>query len=201
MQTIVLASANKHKIKEFKEIFTDYNIVPMAEVGFCQDVEETGTTFYQNAMIKALALREYLDLKNLDYFVIADDSGLCVNALNGAPGVYSARYSGDHNDTNNRAKLLQELNGVADRSAYFMCSIVMLDKDKNCYTGSGKVDGTILTEETGDKSFGFDCLFLSSDLNKCFGLCTPEEKNSVSHRGRAIQDLLNNLKNNNYTKV
>ena len=195
METIVLASNNQHKIKEFKEIMKDYNIVTMAEVGFTDDIVEDGDTFLANSTIKSKTIAKYLKGKNLNYMVMADDSGLCVDALNGDPGVYSARYAGEHTQQANRDKLLANLKNVEDpnRTARFKCVITLLKPDDTMLVGEGKVEGKILKQETGDTSFGYDCLFYSNELKKCFGQATETEKNSVSHRGRAIADLLKKL--------
>lgn len=195
METIVLASNNQHKIKEFKEILANYNIVTMADVGFTDDIVEDGTTFEENSKIKTNTIAKYLREKNLNYMVMADDSGLCVDALNGEPGIYSARYAGEHNHQANRDKLLKELKNVEDpnRTARFMCVITLLKPDNTMLVAKGTVEGKILKEETGDTSFGYDCLFYCNDLKKCFGESTDEEKNSVSHRGRAIENLLKQL--------
>ncbi len=195
METIVLASNNQHKIKEFKEIMKDYNIVTMAEVGFTDDIVEDGDTFLANSTIKSKTIAKYLKEKNLNYMVMADDSGLCVDALNGDPGVYSARYAGEHTQQANRDKLLANLKDVEDpnRTARFKCVITLLKPDGTMLVGEGKVEGKILKQETGDTSFGYDCLFYSNELKKCFGQATETEKNSVSHRGRAIADLLKKL--------
>ena len=195
METIVLASNNQHKIKEFKDIIKDYNIVTMAEVGFTDDIVEDGDTFLANSTIKSKTIAKYLKEKNLNYMVMADDSGLCVDALNGDPGVYSARYAGEHTQQANRDKLLANLKDVEDpnRTARFKCVITLLKPDGTMLVGEGKVEGKILKQETGDTSFGYDCLFYSNELKKCFGQATETEKNSVSHRGRAIADLLKKL--------
>lgn len=189
MNKIVLASNNKHKIEEFKQLFADCEILALKDIGFEDDIEENGTTFFENAMIKAKAISNYLKTKNITASVIADDSGLCVNYLNGEPGIYSARYSQEHNDQANRNKLLSKLNNVSDRKAYFNCTLVELFPDGSYITCDGKTYGEITACEIGDTSFGYDCLFLSDELNKTFGEATPEEKNSVSHRGRAIAEL------------
>lgn len=189
MKRIVLASNNKHKIKEFREIFSDFEIVSLSDIGFNEEIEETGQTFRENSLIKARAVREYLNKINDNSLIIADDSGLCVNALNGEPGVYSARYSGDHNDKKNREKLLDSLKNVKDRSAYFECVLAVLNERGDYLFAEGRTNGVITKEERGDTSFGYDCLFYSNSLNKTFGEATQEEKNSVSHRGRAIEKL------------
>lgn len=192
MKTIVLASNNVHKLKEFREIYTDRKVLSLKEIGFFDEIEETGDTFFDNAMIKAKTIHEYLISKNIVASVIADDTGLCVNALNGEPGVYSARYAGEKvTFKDNRIKLLNNLKGKKDRSAYFICCLVEIFPDGNYISCEGKTHGYILEEEKGDDSFGYDCIFYSNDLNKSFGEASSEEKNSVSHRGRAIKNLIN----------
>ncbi|MBR3249529.1 MAG: RdgB/HAM1 family non-canonical purine NTP pyrophosphatase [Clostridia bacterium] len=189
-KTIVIASNNEHKLKEFKEILTEYNIVTLNDISYYDDIEETGTTFEENALIKAQTIHKYLKSRGLDYIVIADDSGLCVESLNGAPGVYSARYAGGHGDNEaNRSKLQQDLIGK-ERDAYFICTIVVVYTNGEHKTFEGKTFGKITEEELGKKDFGYDCIFYSNDLNKTFGEATEEEKNSVSHRGRAIKEMI-----------
>lgn len=196
MKKIVLASNNKGKIKEFKEILQDTEIVPYGELGITEEPEETGKTFYENALIKAktIALKTGLP-------TVSDDSGICVDYLSDAPGIYSARYSGDENketmDKSNRDKLLTELTGVKDRDAKFCSSVVLFIPDGTegkIISGYGETKGYILDKETGENGFGYDCIFYSYDLKKCFGLATEEEKNSVSHRARAIADLKSKIK-------
>ncbi len=193
MEKLVIASGNKGKIKEIKAILGDiFEVVPMSELGFNEDIEETGTTFFENALIKAktvsLALNEN---------VLADDSGLSVDVLNGEPGVYSARYSGEHgNDKSNRDLLLKNLENQTNRNARFISSVVLYKKDGTFIDGYGETLGTILHEEIGENGFGYDCIFKSLDLNKSFGIATAEEKNAVSHRFRAIQDLYKKLQKN-----
>ena len=192
-KTIVLASNNEHKLKEFKEILTGYNIITLNDIGFYDDIEETGSTFEENALIKAKTISEYLKKKGLNYLVAADDSGLCVDSLDGMPGVYSARYAGGHGDNEkNRAKLQEKLEGK-ERTAYFVCCIVLYYPDENYKTFIGKTYGKITKEELGKKDFGYDCVFYSNELNKTFGEATEEEKNSVSHRARAIKEMLKEI--------
>ena len=196
MKKLILATSNKHKMVEFQAMLSDYEIVSLADIGFSGDIEETGTTSGENAKIKALAVRKFCDEKGIDYPVVADDSGLYVNSLGGEPGVHSARYAADHNDEANRTKLLQELDGKIDRTAYYECAICYASKDeiKLFY---GRTYGEITTEKIGDESFCYDCLFYSADLKKTFGEATEEEKDSVSHRGRAVVELKEFLKNKN----
>lgn len=184
-KTLVVASGNAHKLREIAEIFNDYQVLSQKQAGFDVDVEETGKTFMENALIKARAASQALQQP-----VVADDSGLCVDALGGAPGVYSARYSGGHgNDKANRELLLKNMQNENNRRAYFVCAMALVFPDGKEVTVEGRTYGNILHEETGEGGFGYDSLFLSDDLNKSFGLATAEEKNGVSHRFRALQAL------------
>lgn len=194
MKQVILASNNKHKIKEFREMFKEYEILSLEDIGFLEEIEETGNTFLENALIKAQTISKHLKNKGVYANVIADDSGLCVNALNGEPGVYSARYAGDHNVIKNREKLINELKDKEDKSAYFICLIVEYYPNDTYIYVEGKTHGIIIDEERGDTSFGYDCIFYSNELKKTFGEATSEEKNKVSHRGRAIQLLKNKKK-------
>lgn len=192
-RTIVLASNNQHKLKEFQRILTDYTIITLHDIEFDREIEETGETFEENALIKAKAIHDYLTEKGLDYIVVAEDSGLCVDALNGEPGIYSARYAGGHgDDQKNREKLQKELEGKK-RDAYFVCTIMVYYPNGEHKTFVGKTFGKITECELGRKDFGYDCIFYSNDLKKTFGEATEEEKNSVSHRGRAIQEMMKDL--------
>lgn len=191
MERLVLASNNKNKIREFREIFKDREILSLNDIGYFDEIEETGETFLENALIKASSISKYLKSNNIFCDVIADDSGLCVESLNGEPGVYSARYAGIHgDDTKNRQKLLNELKDKENRKAYFVCNIVLYKPDDNYINVEGRTYGTIADEERGSKTFGYDCLFLSDDLHKTFGEATSLEKNKVSHRARALEKLL-----------
>ncbi|MBO4570178.1 MAG: RdgB/HAM1 family non-canonical purine NTP pyrophosphatase [Clostridia bacterium] len=190
MKTIVLASNNAHKIQEFREMLPLFNILSLKDIGFFDEIVEDGETFLENSLIKARAITNYLNSKDKQMMVIADDSGLCVNALGGAPGVYSARFAGDHSNQANRNKLLDELKNKEDRNAYFDCLLTVMKPDGSYNYVEGKSFGKITTSEIGDTSFCYDCLFYSDDLNKTFGEASEEEKNSVSHRGRAIKLLI-----------
>ena len=193
MKTIVLASNNKHKLKEYKEILTDYNIITLNDIKYYDEIEENGKTFEENALIKAKTIHNYLKIKNLNYIVVAEDSGLCIDSLNGEPGIYSARYSGVHGDDQaNRDKLQKKLQNK-DINAYFMCTIAVYYPNDEYKIFIGKTYGKIATEELGNKDFGYDCIFYSNDLNKTFGEASEEEKNSVSHRGRAIKEMLKEI--------
>lgn len=203
MKKLILATKNKHKITELKTMLKGYDILSLDDIGFVGDVEETGTTSTENAKIKALAIKEFCEEKGIDYPIIADDSGLFVSALNGEPGVNSARYAGDHNDEANRQKLLKNLEGRMDRTAHFECAICYVAKNQ-IKMFVGRTYGEITTEKIGDESFGYDCLFYSADLKKTFGEATEAEKDSVSHRGRAVASLVNWLestKNPNFDRT
>ncbi len=186
MKTIVLASGNKGKVAEFRKILPNYNIVTPKDLNIDFQAEETGETFYENALIKAKAL---FGLCNLP--TIADDSGLCVDALGGAPGVYSARYSGG-GDGENIKKLLSALDGETDRAAHFSCCIVYYD-GQNTVDATGETFGKIALAPVGNGGFGYDPIFISDDLGKSFGTASESEKNSVSHRYRAIEKLVKKL--------
>ena len=188
MRKIVLASNNKHKVKEIKEILSDIELLTLNDIGFNEEIDETGTTFLENALIKAETVSNFLKNNNLDYDVLSDDSGLSCIALDGKPGVYSARYASDHDIKLNRTKLISDLKDK-DKKAYFNCTLVLYHIDGKYEYAEGKTYGTIIEEEKGDTSFGYDCIFLSDDLKKTFGEATEKEKNSVSHRFRALEQI------------
>ena len=189
-QRLVVATNNAHKLKEIAQIFTEYEVVSQRQAGFDEEVEETGATFEENALIKARAACKALGLVTL-----ADASGLCVNALGGAPGVYSARYCGHHgSDQENRALLLKNMEGLTDRSAYFKNASALVYPDGKELVAVGETHGYILSEEVGTGGFGYDSIFFSDDLQRSFGEATDDEKNSVSHRFRGLQALREILK-------
>ncbi len=184
MNKIIFASNNAHKLKEVRQILDGFEVLSMKDIGFSSDIEEYGLTLADNAKIKAYAIKEYCLNNKIDYPIFSDDSGLFANALGGQPGIYSARYAESHNDEANRQKLIKNLADKADKTAYFECVICLLDETEHLF--SGKTHGTILSEYKGKTDFGYDCIFLSEDLQKSFGEATDEEKDSVSHRGRAV---------------
>lgn len=189
---IVAATTNKGKIREFQEILSElgYEVVSMHDEGIDVEVEETGSTFSENALIKARAVSLLCD-----YPVIADDSGLCVDAMDGAPGIYSARFAGeDATDYDRNVKLLETLEGEDNRKAQYVAAIAYIAPDGTEITTEGKIEGEILTEEHGTGGFGYDPLFWCTEIKKCFGEATPDEKNAVSHRGRALKKLCEILK-------
>lgn len=185
---IVAATGNEHKLKEMREILQSFTVVSAKEAGFFEDVAETGKTFLENAFLKARAVVE-----KTGRAALADDSGLTVDALNGAPGIYSARYSGGGSEEN-RKLLLKNMQGKTDRRASFVCAVALVFPDGREFSAIGRTFGTITEEERGENGFGYDSLFLSDDLHKTFAEASDEEKNSVSHRGRALTELVDRLK-------
>ena len=188
-QRIVLASGNKHKIKEISDMLFDFEVVGYKELGLDFEIEENGTTFYENALIKAKAVSDALNLPAL-----ADDSGICVDALGGEPGIYSARYAGDGIDAHNNELLLKNMQGESNRSAKFVCCMVLYNPNGEIITATGETKGKILDKCYGENGFGYDPLFYSDDLNKCLGIASAEEKNTISHRYRALKALREKLK-------
>lgn len=189
---IVVASGNKAKLREIAQIFQGYEILSMQEAGFTDDIEENGSTFEENALIKARAVSRALGVNAL-----ADDSGICVEALGGAPGVHSARFCGRHgDDAANNALLLEKLKDVPQdrRRAYFESCVALCFADGREITASGRTYGRILEKAEGEGGFGYDPLFYSDELGMSFGLASAEEKNAVSHRGKALAALAEKLK-------
>lgn len=188
---IILATSNRHKLSEYQKILSDYQIITLPGIGFTDEIEENGRTFTENAMIKARAIYDFL--AKPDCIIVAEDSGLVVDALDGAPGILSARYAGGHGyDVANRVKLLQELSGKT-RDAKFVCAIAIIYPDGHNESVIGETFGEITATEQGDGGFAYDSIFFSQDLNKTFGEASEEEKNRVSHRGRAIKQLRERL--------
>lgn len=190
---VVLASRNKNKIKEIKAIYRDIvgeelDILSLDDIGYTGEIEEDGSSFEENATIKASVPA------SLGYIGLADDSGLAVDALDGAPGIYSARYSGEGaTDEKNNEKLLSELSGVSDRSAKFVCVFAVVAPDGKNITVRGECPGIIAESESGKGGFGYDPLFIYEPLSKTFGDLTADEKNKVSHRARALTLLIPRL--------
>jgi XTP/dITP diphosphohydrolase len=196
MEKVILASRNKGKIKEIGDILGRYDmtVVSRDDAGLpIDEVEETGETFEENSYIKAKAI---LDVAGMP--TVADDSGLMVDALGGAPGVYSARYAGeDCTYEDNNRKLLSALAGVPDekRSARFVSVITMLWPDGRKIVARGECEGRILTETRGEGGFGYDPLFVPEGYDISFGEMSPEEKNKISHRAKALMKLESILEN------
>ncbi|MDD6806772.1 MAG: XTP/dITP diphosphatase [Clostridiales bacterium] len=189
MRKIVFATGNQGKLREVKKILADLNvdIVSMKEEGIQIDVDENGTTFAENAQIKATAIGAHTDA-----IVLADDSGLVIDALNGEPGIYSARYLGE--DTSYRIKnqnLIDRLEGVPDekRTARFVCAIAAALPDGTVLHTEGTIEGIIGYEERGENGFGYDPIFYVPKLGKTTAELTDDEKNAISHRGSALEKM------------
>ena len=192
MKQVVIATKNKGKAKDFEALFTPlgFEVVTMFDVAPDMEIEETGTTFEENAVLKAETLA-----KALNMIVIADDSGLVVDALDGAPGVYSARYAGDHDDEANIVKVLENLAGVPEekRTARFMCALAIAGPEMDTTTVFGTCEGFILEEKRGMNGFGYDPIFFVPEKNRAMAELTPAEKGAISHRGNAIRKLADAL--------
>lgn len=194
MRKLIIASNNKGKIEEIKNILKDFNfeVYSLKERGINIDVEETGKTFAENAYIKAKAIYDL----NKEYCVLADDSGLMVDYLNGEPGVYSARYSGEHgNDKRNNEKLMEKLKNVPyeKRGAKFACALTLILESGKTVDSYGEVRGYILEKEQGESGFGYDPLFYVDEFKKTFAEISMDEKAKISHRGRALKELREKL--------
>ncbi len=192
---LIIASNNAHKVSEIKAILGCFydEILSLREAGIDMDVVEDANTFEGNALKKA---REVFAVADADA-VLSDDSGLMVDALGGAPGVYSARYAGEgHDDAANNAKLLDALKDVPGekRTARFRTSVALIRRGMPAVTANGSVEGRILRSSQGENGFGYDPLFYYEPLKKSFAQLTPEEKNSVSHRRRALESLCDKLR-------
>ena len=181
----VLASQNKHKLTEMQSILSAHGVevVLQSDMGLHVDVEETGETFVENAMLKAQAVMKASGLP-----AIADDSGVCVDALNGAPGVYSARYGGPELDDAGRYRLLlSNMQGARTRAAHFTSAIACVFPNGDTLEAQGICPGTIAFAPQGDGGFGYDPVFFLPELRKTSAQLTPEEKAAVSHRGKALE--------------
>ena len=182
---MVLASKNAHKLVEMKDILSQLGVevVLESEAGVDVDVEETGATFEENSLLKARAVMEASGMP-----AIADDSGLCVDALNGAPGVYSARYGGEGLDDTGRYRLLLEnMRGQTPRTAKFVSVITCCFPNGDVLSARGECPGTIAFAPMGEGGFGYDPVFFIHSLKKTFAQLSPEEKNAISHRGKALE--------------
>jgi XTP/dITP diphosphohydrolase len=189
---LVLASKNRHKLVELQTILGQLGleVVLESEIGIDVDVEETGTTFTENATLKAKAVMEASGLP-----AIADDSGLCVDWLQGAPGIYSARYGGVETDEDRYQLLLQNMRGALNRAAHFHASIVCCFPNGDTITAEGDCFGTVAYAPSGEGGFGYDPIFFVPEKRKTFSQLTAEEKNEISHRGVALRDFAAKLEN------
>jgi XTP/dITP diphosphohydrolase len=188
---LILASGNAHKIQEIGTMLPDnFRLKSMKDVGILEEIPETGITLRENAELKARYVYDLLKNRSVEAAVLADDSGLEVLALHGAPGVYSARYAGEpKNDMANNTKLLFELKNSTNREARFVTVLVLILNGKS-YTFEGEVKGTIAYEPRGSHGFGYDPLFIPRGFRSTFADLGEELKNSISHRSEALKKLL-----------
>ncbi len=194
MRRLIVASNNDHKIKEIKEILSGFpfEVLSLKEANINIDVEETGSTFIENADIKASEIFKIAH----GNMVLADDSGLAVESLNGAPGIFSARFAGEHGNTKaNNEKLLHLLDGKTEeqRKAKFICAMVLIINKDEIVKVQGESEGIITAEFRGEEGFGYDPLFFVKEFNKTFAQMEGNEKNAISHRGRALDKLKGEL--------
>ncbi len=187
MRSLLLATTNRHKLAEYRAIFSDlpFRLLSLHDIQLDIDLEETGTTFAENAELKARAYAQASGMLSL-----ADDSGLEIDALGGAPGVYSARFAGKDTSYAERFRLIQQqLKGLPmeQRSARFRCSIALAEPTGYCRVVEGVIEGRIVDNPRGDHGFGYDPIFLVPELGKTTAELSPDQKNSISHRGRAAQ--------------
>lgn len=196
---LVFASNNQHKLEEVRQILPiSVEVISLREIGFVQEIDETGTTLEENSALKAQEVWSWLIdnslLESIDG-VFADDTGLEILALGGAPGVRTARWAGDEAcDINNRQKALYELEGVADRTARFR-TVVSLIRNGEILQVEGVVNGLIAIEEEGNGGFGYDPIFIPEGYDKTFASLSSKEKNAISHRGRAMEELRKIIEN------
>lgn len=194
MRKFIVATKNKGKLKEIKEILADFpfEVISMEDAGFVNDIEEYGTSFEQNAMIKAEEI-----FKATGEIVMADDSGLEVDYLNGAPGIYSSRFAGEGaTDEDRNNKLLNMLESVPfeERTARFACAIAVIMPGGECFTVRGNCEGYIGFKPEGSNGFGYDPLFFMPEYGMTTAQMKSEEKNKISHRGKALKLMVDELK-------
>lgn len=190
---IVIATGNKDKVREINEILkgTDFEAISMKEAGVKLDIVEDGTTFEENAMIKAQSVFDVLG-----GYVIADDSGICIDALDGRPGIYSARFCGENSTYEEKfARIFEMLKDVPEekRTAQFVCAIAVIRPDGSKFTVRGEVRGVLVEEPRGDNGFGYDPIFYVPEYNMTTAQMDPELKNSISHRGKALRAMVEKL--------
>ena len=187
---MIFASNNAHKLSEVRSILSPRPVLSLSDIGFAEEIEETGATLEANSLIKAQAVVNWLAKKGQEEWVFADDTGLEIEALGGEPGVRTARWAGEPAcDANNRKKALEELKGKSNRRARFR-TVITLMKGEEMYQVEGIVNGRIETEERGDHGFGYDPIFVPEGYEETFAQLPETVKNSISHRARALQALL-----------
>lgn len=188
MKELILASNNAHKVEEIKSILEDYRILTLKDINYTEEIVEDGTTFEENALIKARTICKYSGKT-----AISDDSGLSVDLLDGRPGVYSARYSKEQTDEKNIEKVLLELNGQKSK-AKFVSVIALVKPDGTELTFRGECHGEIIFEKRGTNGFGYDPIFYVPSLDKTFAELSAEQKNSISHRKQSLEKFSQYLK-------
>ena len=188
MQQLVIASNNAHKISEISQLVTDIELLSLKDIGFTADIPEPYHTFEENALAKASAIYEFSGTN-----VFADDSGICVLALNGEPGVDSAHYSGARDDEKNLQKVLAGLKGAHDRRAFYK-AVICLMWDGEVYYFEGICEGIITEEKRGEGGFGYDPIFIPDGYEQTFAELPLSEKNKISHRGKAVMKMVDWLK-------
>jgi XTP/dITP diphosphohydrolase len=191
MKKLILATHNEYKAVEFKLILPQFRVQTLADLKYDQEIAETASDLEGNSLLKAETI-----LRQFGHIVVSDDSGLEVQALNGAPGVYSARYAGEQkDDQQNTEKLLHELKGITNRNAQFR-TVISLMSSNDTLQFEGIVEGAIAYEPKGDKGFGYDPIFIPNGFQKTFAELTSNEKNKISHRANAIKKLVAFLEKN-----
>lgn len=191
---MIFASSNEHKVAEMRELLKSLGaeVKSLRDVGFAGEIVENGTTFAENAMIKAATVAAAFPGKT----VFADDSGISVDALGGEPGIYSARYGGDacKSDADRTALLLKNMEGASDRSARFVCAIACVTADGERFVVNGECRGKLDYEPKGRDGFGYDPIFIPDGCDRTMGEITPDEKNKISHRARAISTFIDEMR-------
>ena len=183
---VVIATNNKNKVFEFKSLFNSKNVEfkTLKEIGYLKEIIEDGNSFEENALIKARTISN-----ELNCVAISDDSGLEVEALNNAPGIYSARYAGTHNDDDNNKLLIKNLSGIENRKARYVCAICIYYPDGKYLITKGTVNGLIIDEPRGMNGFGYDPYFYIEEFKQTFAEVELEKKNTISHRANAIRKM------------
>lgn len=206
MKTIIFATSNKDKVREINEIASfvnaNVNVITMGEIGFNEEIEENGTSFVENATIKAKAIYDYIKNNKPEYkdaIVLADDSGLEIDYYGGKPGVYSHRWLGNMTYPEKMQEVIDDMKDVAikDRGARFVCSMAAYDSNGELYTTRQTVEGRVHTEIIGDNGFGYDPFFYVEEYGCTTAQMTPEKKNEISHRGKALRKIFEILKEAN----
>lgn len=199
---IIIATGNAGKVREFKEILTGFIVSSMGERGIHAEVEETGTTFRENAYLKAKALADELARRGICAIAVADDSGIEIDAFDKGPGVYSARFLGHDTPYEIKNKIILDRlrdTPVEERTARYVASVVAVLPDGQVLDGYGTVEGLIAWKPEGEGGFGYDPIFYVPEFGKSMACLTPDEKNSISHRGRALREFVRKLREEDNT--